>query len=408
MQFPEIWKKIDNKKLNFTDLKLVRERSCPICGVADATEIMNMYDFQFFSDSLLVPKLVDIHNVQCNVCKALYMNPVYSDYGFKVLFAEMGCSYGAFEFRAGEQINWLINRDLLKPNTIFLDIGCYEGKFLSLLPNYIKGIGVDIDRLAIERGNKKYKKLNLICSDFNTFLLPESPNIISMFHVLEHLTDPVDTLMHLRTLSTPETRLVVEVPILQNGLTNDVCGFMGVQHTTHFSKISLINAFNKSGWCIEESYMLDSYNGFRVLAKPSALQELLPINQEDKEQLSSYLKHRENSVFKINNIIEELKQVQNIVIWGGGLHTEFLFQMTSLFKGKDNFFIIIDSDPIKQGTTYRGINITGPSILKKINWKTTKMLVSSYGTQYSIIKSALNLLVPKNRIVSLYNYLEIY
>jgi hypothetical protein len=62
-----------------------------------------------------------------------------------------------------------------------------------------------------------------------------------MFHVLEHLPDPVSVLKRLRDHAHNSTRLVIEVPILEKGQTNDIHGFFSPQHLTHFSKKTLDN-----------------------------------------------------------------------------------------------------------------------------------------------------------------------
>ena len=60
---------------------------------------------------------------------------------------------------------------LLEENSNFLDVGCYDGDFLSKLPDTIHKYGVDIDKNAIERGQKKYssKNIQLYCHDFKSF-----------------------------------------------------------------------------------------------------------------------------------------------------------------------------------------------------------------------------------------------
>ena len=78
------------------------------------------------------------------------------------------------------------------------------------------------------------------------------------------------------------------------------------------------------------------------------------------------------------------------MIWGGGAHTEFLFQTTSFFHTYNNSdFIIVDGDPLKHGNSWRGINIFSPDILDKFNWDNKALLISSYGSQDTIKEIAL-------------------
>ena len=71
-----------------------------------------------------------------------------------------------------------------------------------------------------------------------------------MFHVLEHLADPYKTLRNLRQNSHAETRLVIEVPVIEKGFTNDLNGFLSIQHATHFSFNSLKLIMERAGWQI--------------------------------------------------------------------------------------------------------------------------------------------------------------
>src|ERR1700693_5038486 len=111
---PIRWSKVDSFPGNSTSAALTAHRPCPICGSNRARTILQFDQFQFYSDSDKLPKRVDLKEVQCLDCFALYLNPCYSDYGFQVLFAEAGCSYGSTEGRPQEQIDWLGGRGLLR------------------------------------------------------------------------------------------------------------------------------------------------------------------------------------------------------------------------------------------------------------------------------------------------------
>ena len=138
---------------------------------------------------------------------------------------------------------------------VFIDVGCYDGNFLSKLPENIKKVGVDIDAPAIERGRNIHqkKKISFFTGDFETFSYDEvEPDTITMYHVLEHLSRPVEVLKKLHSISKPSTKIVVEVPIIEDGNTNDINGFFSIQHTTHFSSNSLLNCLAVAGWEVKK------------------------------------------------------------------------------------------------------------------------------------------------------------
>lgn len=265
------WAKIDSFVGNRSAPELTYYRPCPICGSLKTKVVLALNDFQFYSDSADIPKRADLQQRICLNCFALYLNPCYSDYGFRVLFEEAGQSYGSTEGHPQEQVNWFSTRGLLDKGMRVLDVGCYDGAFLARLPEHVTKLGVDIDKPAIERGRDLHRGqgTEFFLGDFETFpYTGPPPDLITMFHVLEHLPRPVEVLKKLRSIAKPQTRLVVEVPVIEDGKTNDINGFFSVMHTTHFSKWSLKNCLFSGGWEISESLIQKEYNGYRVLASP--------------------------------------------------------------------------------------------------------------------------------------------
>ena len=89
------WAKVDSFVGNSTSAALGYHRPCPLCGSLKSKAILELNDFQFYSDSTTEPKRFDIKQNRCLDCGVLYLNPCYSNYGFSVLFAEAGQSYGS-------------------------------------------------------------------------------------------------------------------------------------------------------------------------------------------------------------------------------------------------------------------------------------------------------------------------
>lgn len=410
-----MWAKINSLAGSHSSQSLGYHRPCPICKGLDSKTVLEINDFQFYSDSIKQPKRFDVRETLCHKCFAIYLNPCYSDYGFGVLFSEAGQSYGSMSEHTEEQIGWLGHHRLLSKGARVLDVGCYDGGFLTLLPDTVIKLGVDIDGPAIERGRlqHKEKEIQFFQGDFETFTYDhEAPDTITMYHVLEHLPRPVEVLSKLRSISNDSTKLVVEVPVLDNGNTNDINGFFSIQHTTHFSRNSLRNCLSAAGWHIETEFITSDYNGFRVLASPdSAKTTDKSINSapEDWIDMHDSLMSWNKAVIDVEKIVQSIPQCDRFVIWGGGAHTEYLYQLTSLFHSRSHCeFIIVDSDPLKHGKTWRGITIYEPSIIDNLDWESTGLLISSYGGQDSIQEGALSLNVPSAKITKFYEAIRRY
>lgn len=384
-------------------------RPCPLCGGERSRKVWGVRDFQFFSDSSTVSKRAEITDVQCRDCLCLYRNPCFTEVGFMALFEEAGCSYGATEPRPQEQIEWLATRGLLEPGKVFLDVGCYDGKFLSNLPSVVERVGVDVDAPAIARGRQRDPGISLYHSSFETFKPNEQPDVITMFHVLEHLASPKAVLTQLAEISSKDAVLVVEVPTLERGSTNDINGFFSVQHLTHFSENTLSEILKASGWQISEHCNMESYNGRRVLAKKSeCLSPAVSAQHSDSTALSQVLRNWENAINAAKKHLSTLPAEGRFVIWGGGMHTEVLYQQTDFFAEGGRRFLIVDTDPLKHSKTWRGVKVGGPSELMNIADCFSHIVVSSYGNQRDILASAKSMGFPTQRLIHLYESIDVY
>jgi SAM-dependent methyltransferase len=377
-------------------------RPCPACGGERFRPLLEHENFQFYIDAA-VSKQQTIRQVQCLHCFAAFMNPTFNATGFAVLFAEAGASYGSTSSHQAEQIAWLQERGLLERGTTLLDVGCYEGSFLGRLPREVKGIGVDIDEPAIERARQRFAPSDshrFICADFERVDVDEAIDVITMFHVLEHLPRPVEVLKRLRHLAGPRTRLLVEVPVVENVIFGDACGFLAVQHLTHFSIASLHNALHAAGWRVTAHCNMDGYNGFRILAERGPTQA----NWPEPKDVGLFLNYFSRWYAALSEIEKRLQRVtaQHCVLRGGGLQTEYLFQLTSLMAAERKF-VIVDIDPHKQGKTWRGIDIVGPECLASLDWRDTQVVLSSYSHQDAMREEVRSAGIPETAVVSLYD-----
>ncbi len=405
------WSEMQTQVREYHSLPLLQYRPCPICGSLKNEVRALIEDFQFYSDTHQNPNRVILRDVQCLQCFAIFRNPVFSEVGLQILFQQAGASYGATIGRSNEHRDWMQKNALFKKGKRILDIGCFDGSFLASLPKNLTKMGVDIDAPAVERGKKMYAdhSIEFIVSDFENFTVKESPDAVTMFHVLEHLAKPKKILEHLRSVSHKNTKLFVEVPIVESSITNDICGFFSPHHFTHFSKTSLLNCLNSSGWEIIEAEAQQDYNGFRVLAKPAPSIQYFAGNPEDIITMNEYLSHWHQATAQVNRILLSLKDLKKCIIWGGGTHTEYMYHLTTFFHQQtDRQYFIVDSDIVKHGHTWRGLPIYSPQKLQNADVSDLPLVISSYGSQNSIANAAISLGVRKKNIIKMYDYLKVY
>ncbi len=405
---PAIWKKIDSFGGNTTSPVLTAWRPCPVCGAFECRTLLAYDGFQFYRDSAVLPTRAPVQQAQCLTCQAIFMNPGYSETGQRILFAAAGGSYRSRPEHQAAQVSWLEQRGLAAGQSL-LDVGCYDGRFLNMLPAHVRKTGVDIDAEAIERGRSA--GLDLIAGAFEDFRLSTQPDVITMFHVLEHLADPYKTLRNLRRNSHAETRLIIEVPVIEKGFTNDLNGFFSVHHSTHFSFNSLKLVMERAGWQILDGETM-TYNGYRIIAKPGmdGAVDVKAGALADRVTALRYLQYYFQNLADTGEKIGNWPNTSRAVIWGAGAHSEVLYQTTEYFRqNRDREYIMVDSAVTEPVTTWRGLHAYSPkAVLAGIDWPDCALIISSYGWQDAIEQDALKAGVPQSAIRKIYSHVTTY
>ncbi len=409
------WSSIDTFYENSTSFSLTEQRACPICGHNISSTVIELEEFQFFCDSSVIPNRTDIQQQQCSHCFCLYMNPVYSEKGYQILFTNAAASFGNSKGRTKDQADWLKNYTSFNKYRHIVDLGCHSELFLMAFSGFKSRTGIDIDAKVIKNLKAKNTQPDVLffSCDFTKnlpFTVPEN-SIVSLLHVLEHIRNPIDFLVYLQTQLSPNTLLYLEVPILELGDTNDINGFFSVTHFTHFSRASLKACLSTSGWRILKWHEQKTYNGCRVLLEPLS-QMSSPQCYYDQHDIRTAQQLITSWRIKIEqaflHIIGAL-DFSNCIIWGAGLHTEFLYQVTKLFSLKKSMkFVLVDSDTQKQGNSWRGIMIYAPDILNLNILCDIPIIISSYRNQEEIRSCIVKIRGHNNNIFSLYDVVNSY
>ena len=134
-----------------------------------------------------------------------------------------------------------------------LDVGCGDGTFLNLMRG--KGWqvdGIDFDPKAIQTAKQKYD-LSLRHGDLIAAKLPaESFDAVTMSHVVEHLTNPVELLSEIRRLLKVGGQLVMTTPNTASiGHQKFGPSWFGIDPPRHlhlFNKASLSEVSRRAGF----------------------------------------------------------------------------------------------------------------------------------------------------------------
>lgn len=137
-------------------------------------------------------------------------------------------------------------------NIRYLDIGCSAGHMLQIAKKMgWKTKGIEISPVAVEFGKKQ--GLDIVQSTVDDFdFVPNSFDLISMFHVLEHVFYPKQELEKIKKALSPSGFLIIEVPnisslpaILRKSSWK---GLLVPYHLWHFNKMTLPKLLNQAGF----------------------------------------------------------------------------------------------------------------------------------------------------------------
>lgn len=133
----------------------------------------------------------------------------------------------------------------LPGNARVLEIGCFDGSFLSLFEGRTL-IGCEpnlMGKMATERYGVEVVPRYFSVADFED----ASIDLIIMRHLIEHLPEPLETLEACRQILKPTGRLLIETPNIEHTLATHVIGNFYHQHLHYFSRESLPLLLRRAG-----------------------------------------------------------------------------------------------------------------------------------------------------------------
>lgn len=142
----------------------------------------------------------------------------------------------------------------LKPNTCLLEVGCGSGAFLDAVRPYVADL-LGVEPNALSRDEVEGRTgLTVMERMADVLLEGKTFDLVVLFHVLEHVLDPVHFLQSLSQLLRPDGRLVVEVPNVDDVLVAvyQIPAYLRFYyqkaHLFYFSSNTLTMALNQAGF----------------------------------------------------------------------------------------------------------------------------------------------------------------
>jgi 2-polyprenyl-3-methyl-5-hydroxy-6-metoxy-1,4-benzoquinol methylase len=163
---------------------------------------------------------------KCNHCSHVQLDPRPADSALAIIYPRNYYSYNMSENVSAFAMKCKALLDRVKFSSIlssparqpesYLDVGCGDGRYLRLMMDrglpFEKVQGLEIDPEAVERAAQKGLNAKCMRVEDADHIADESLDLITMFHVIEHLGSPRTVVATLVRKLKPGGVLVVETP----------------------------------------------------------------------------------------------------------------------------------------------------------------------------------------------------
>lgn len=243
-------------------------KNCLICGKQDFTSYMNCTDY------FLTKEIFNI--VKCKSCGFIFVNPrpnkteLYKYYESQEYISHSGTNKGIVNFvytkiRKYTHSNKVKLVSKYAKGKNILDIGCGSGELLGLFKNNgWQTLGIEPNQNARNIAVSEYK-LDVKEESEISNIPDNSQDVISMWHVLEHVSDLNERVGELKRILKKDGTIFIAVP---NCISFDAtyyeefwAAYDVPRHLYHFTPDSMKNLFEKFNFSISDvlPMQFDSY-----------------------------------------------------------------------------------------------------------------------------------------------------
>ena len=275
---------------------------CPICSSAVHTDISD-WDRRFKR----------LKHVKCEACSLIRHMPLPSKAALAKYYAEDYRSdyqqvsadptekHRKKRLIEGEKRLAKLMPFLPSIQSIF-DFGCGSGEFIELCNE--KGLvtkGFEPGKGYAEYARTK-RNLNVLTGDLNSKTLENQFDLITSFHVFEHLIDPLDTLKSMTSWLKPNGKILLETPDMTNALYKGF-GCLHFAHTLGFTAYSLEYLGAQAGLKIVQTFEDYDIGVLFEVGTPRALEDISKDASNALAQWSKSKVHKQFWKYRLSNLI---------------------------------------------------------------------------------------------------------
>ena len=244
---------------------------CPVCDSATYHEFLKCKDFTVSGEIFTL--------VKCQQCSFVYTNPRPNDerlgdyYKSETYISHTDTKKGLISKLYHFVRSYTIRGKITLISKFFsngriLDYGCGTGAFLKACQESgWKAVGIEPDpgarSIAMLSGVKVEPRIDLL----SRVDLQDKFDVISLWHVLEHVTDLSGTLKFFKENLDPKGKLIIAVPNYESFDAKNYGEFWAAydvpRHLYHFSKVTMSDLMHRFGFELTEIKPM-KFDGFYV------------------------------------------------------------------------------------------------------------------------------------------------
>ena len=250
-------------------------QNCPICN---ASSIVS-----FIKTTAQMHSSKELFNFdQCANCQLVFLNPRVNLDNLKNYYTSHYLPYRGSEawgkyskLVEGSQKKLDLKRVKrvkemcsVSPKSLILDVGCGNPSFLKACQQELncKTLGIDFSDEGWKEQSTLFKGLDLQVAEIKDLSLNLKPDIITMWHYLEHDYTPLENLTYLKSIAKPSTTLIIEIPnfdsISRKKYNENWSGWHTPRHTSLFSPDNIKLLLDKSGWNVSQLLTYGTLNPY--------------------------------------------------------------------------------------------------------------------------------------------------
>jgi 2-polyprenyl-3-methyl-5-hydroxy-6-metoxy-1,4-benzoquinol methylase len=154
------------------------------------------------------------------------------------------------------------------PESLILDVGCGNPSFLKSCQQELKcqTMGIDFSDEGWKEQIAQFKGIDLQVAEIKDLSINLQPDVITMWHYLEHDYTPLENLTYLKSIAKPSTTLIIEIPnfdsVSRKKYNENWAGWHTPRHTSLFSPNNIKLLLEKSGWNVSHLFTYGTLNPY--------------------------------------------------------------------------------------------------------------------------------------------------